>query len=196
DYVRYPDVHACFCSGCRKRFEKSLGRRVHKWPESVVTGKLRGQYTSWRCDRITDFVRSVRKRVRGIRPDVKISAAVYQTYPACKDSVGQDWGRWLEQGLVDFVCPMDYVSDAASFRDMVRWQLAMPGSKGRLFPGIGVTSSKSRLAPDQIIDQINTAREAGAGGFVLFDLNRVLEKDVLPVLNLGVTRKDAPQVGF
>ncbi len=46
----------------------------------------------------------------------------------------------------------------------------------------------SQLSADQTIEQIRRVRAAGAGGFVLFDLNRTLEHDVLPMLKLGATR--------
>lgn len=190
DYVRYPNAHACYCSGCRKRFEQRMGRKVSNWPESVKAGKLRTQYITWRCALISKFIRSVQKAVRQINPNVKISAAVYPQYPACINSVGQDWGQWLKTGIVDFVCPMDYMDDIGSFQSAVRKQLAMSGSKGKIFPGIGVTASESRLTPDRVIDQIKSARENSAQGFVLFDLNRTLEKEVLPILHLGVTRKE------
>jgi len=119
-----------------------------------------------------------------------ISAAVYSGYPGCINSIGQDWGRWLKEDLVDFVCPMDYTVNNDAFKTMVRRQLSLANAGGRVFPGLGVTAMESQLTPDQVIEQIRQTRAAGAGGFVLFDLNRTLEKDVLPALRIGLTRPD------
>jgi len=38
-----------------------------------------------------------------------------------------------------------------------------------------------------VVDQIAALRQSGALGFVLFDLNRTLAEDTLPVLRLGTT---------
>lgn len=191
DYIRYPDAHACFCATCRRQFENWLGYRVWKWPAGAKPGgKYNAAYTTWRCAQITAFVRAVRDNLRQVNPRLKLSAAVYACYPDCKTAVGQDWGLWLKSGLVDFVCPMDYDSGNASFAGLVQQQLALPGAKGRVYPGLGVTAAESRLTPDQVIDQIQYVRASGGRGFVLFDLNRSLEKEALPALGLGATRRE------
>ncbi len=190
DYVRYPDSASCYCEGCRLRFERDIGKSVSGWPASAATGRFREEFRKWRTGQITDFVRRVRSETRRINPDVKLSAAVYSTYPVCARSVGQDWGFWLREGLVDFVVPMNYAQDMASFNEMLTRQAALPGSKDRIYTGIGVTTSESRLAADQVIDQIAMARRLGLRGFVLFDLNPTLEQNILPVLRLGATRPD------
>jgi uncharacterized lipoprotein YddW (UPF0748 family) len=190
DYVRYPDNHACFCAGCRRRFGQWLGDKISGWPRSAQSGNLSEKYNAWRREQITAFVHAVHDLSRKAGANIRVSAAVYAEYPGCSDSIGQDWGRWLKEGLVDFVCPMDYTAGNDAFKNLVRRQLALANAGGRVFPGIGVTSSESQLTPDQVIEQIRQARAAGAGGFVLFDLNRTLEKDVLPVLRMGITRPD------
>ena len=65
----------------------------------------------------------------------------------------------------------------------------MPLAKrgGKIFPGIGVTAAESRLDAAQTLEQIDIIRREGAFGFVLFDLNNTVEKEILPMLSLGVT---------
>jgi len=190
DYARYPDDNACFCAGCRQRFGQQLGEKIRDWPRSAQNGYLSEKYNAWRSAQITAFVRDVQAIARQAGANIRVSAAVYPEYPGCINSIGQDWGRWLKEGLVDFVCPMDYTVNSGAFNSLVRRQLALANAGGRVFPGLGVTAMESRLAPDQVIEQIRQTRAAGAGGFVLFDLNRTLEKDVLPILSFGITRTD------
>ena len=187
DYIRYPDSSTCFCSGCRRNFETWLGRRVAVWPQDAAKGALKSDFRCWRCAQITRLVRDVAGLVRDVRPGIKISAAVYGKYPSCVDSVGQDWVSWLKAGLVDFVCPMDYTSDLGKFSSYVQGQVRLSSDKECIWPGIGVTATESQLDPAQVIDQIRVARQAGAPGFVLFSLNRTLERQVFPVLRLGTT---------
>lgn len=134
---------------------------------------------------ISDAVRQVAAATRAVRDDLRVSAAVYGKYPSCADSVGQDWVHWLAQGYLDFACPMNYTEDLAQFRAWIKDQTRHPVAAGRILPGIGVTARESRLSPVQTVEQKETARQAGATGFVLYALNRVFEYEVLPMLHLA-----------
>ena len=190
DYARFPDSQSCVCPVCRKRFEAALGRKVRRWPADAITGSLADEYRAWRSSVITGFIRLARKEIRSVRPAARLSAAVYGQYPQCAGTMGQAWGVWVEEGIVDFVCPMDYETDLASFASAIRKQLALPKAHGRVYPGIGVTAVESRLPPDQVISQIRAVADAGARGFMLFDLNPTLQRETLPILRLGITRPE------
>ena len=131
---------------------------------------------------ITQFVAEVRRRVDRRR---WLTAAVYGKYPECVASVGQDWGAWLDAGLLDYAVPMNYTGSLASFEDLMRRQASSPARAGRTICGIGVTANESRLNARQVIDQILLARKHGLAGEALFDLDVTLEKSVLPYLALG-----------
>jgi hypothetical protein len=60
--------------------------------------------------------------------------------------------------------------------------------RDRIFPGIGVTATESRLSAVQVIDQVLACRRTGAGGYALFDLSPALESEVLPALRKGLSR--------
>jgi uncharacterized lipoprotein YddW (UPF0748 family) len=125
-----------------------------------------------------------------LRPEASLSAAVYGKYPLCIASVGQDWGLWLKQGYVDFICPMNYTDDVDRFAGYTRPQLALPTQGGRVYPGIGVTANESRLDAIGTIKQIQRARSLGARGFTLYELTPVLDREIFPTLKLGVTRTE------
>jgi uncharacterized lipoprotein YddW (UPF0748 family) len=187
DYIRFKDFHYCYCPTCKVSFEKYLGHSVEGWPEAVKEGELRKEFCRWRASQITGFVRDASVEAKKVNPDIKISAAVYGKFQCCADSVGQNWPSWLEKNYVDFICPMDYTNSLQQFDTYVKSQVNLPTAKGRIYPGIGVTATESRLDPIQVIDQIVAARKDGATGFVLFDLNRGLEKDYLPLFRQGLT---------
>ncbi len=188
DYIRFSSDKACYCSFCRSGLEKRLGKRVANWPaDAKPGGRYAGEFRKYRVECITAFVRSVRERVREINPRIKISAAVWGNYPSCIDSVGQDWAVWLRKNYVDFVCPMNYTTDASRFAALTHGQLALSGARGRVYPGLGVTADESQLRPDQVIEQVASARRLGAAGFMLFDLSYTLREDALPALRWGLT---------
>jgi uncharacterized lipoprotein YddW (UPF0748 family) len=208
DYIRYPDRDSCYCDGCRLRFEKQRSRsqngrgqrsevgtaeggRVEKWPEDAYSGELRAEYNNWRCDQITRLVAAVRREVKKQRPDVKISAAVFGSYPSCRESVGQDWVAWVKAGYLDFVCPMDYTNDEAQFAELVSGQLKLIGGRIPCYPGIGATASRSRLAPDQVVAQIRQARRLGAAGFTIFNYSSDTAESIVPAVGQGAGAKKA-----
>jgi uncharacterized lipoprotein YddW (UPF0748 family) len=187
DYIRFKSADYCFCAGCRTRFQRDTGLRVRQWPADVRAGPLAPAWREWRRGLITRLVTQARRELQALPSRPRLSAAVYRNYPGVRESIAQDWGAWLERGDLDFACPMNYTEEPARFAAVTAAQLALPGAAGRVYPGIGVTSLESRLDASETIRQILLARQALAPGFMLFDLNPRLEKDILPLLALGVT---------
>lgn len=132
---------------------------------------------------ITGFVAEARSRV----PRSKwLTAAVLGKYPSCVAAVGQDWERWLDLNLVDYVVPMDYTEDLARFESYLAQHAVPPKNARRIIVGLGVTANESRLDAKGVIDQTRLVRKYGLAGVALFDLDTYLEKSVLPYLKLGI----------
>lgn len=128
---------------------------------------------------VTSFVAEARRRVK--RPKW-LTAAVYGKHPSCVTSVGQDWPRWLDFEIVDYVVPMDYTASMAKFRELLAKQMSPSRNAKRTIVGIGVTANESNLSPQQVVEQVRMARSCGFAGTSLFDLDEILEKKVLPVV--------------
>lgn len=188
DYIRYPGSHACYCAECRNRFMLSVRENIVEWPQSVRpgNGKHAEAYIEWRSQQITRIVRLIHKRVRSIKPNIKISAAVFGGYPSCVTSIGQDWIAWAKAGYIDFVCPMNYTEDSKYFTDLLENQLSLMPKDIAIYPGIGATASNSLLTPDAAIGQIHLARFLGASGWTIFDYSANLSNTLLPAIQMGV----------
>jgi uncharacterized lipoprotein YddW (UPF0748 family) len=169
---------------------------VVSWPEDCYSGSLKEAYREWRRGQITRLVKGVHDAVKAIKPEVKLSAAVFSGYPSCRDSVGQDWVYWMEQGYVDFVCPMNYTASLNTFTNLVTSQLEFVAGQKPLYPGIGVTSSLGNLLPDGVIAQIRVTRENNTGGFVLFNYVSSVAELHLPILAKGLTASVAILCGW
>lgn len=192
DYIRYPDNDHCFCDGCKERFsaeyERKTGRKLGDFPACVRDDKeIRAAFEEWRRSHITSLVRSIRKTLDEKRPDVALSAAVFSGVDSAKRSVAQDWIGWIEEGLLDFVCPMDYTADAAGFAATVRGQLDAVGGRTPVYPGIGMTATGISMGAEQVAAQVVEARKAGADGFTIFNLDPRTAKVALPALKKGAT---------
>ena len=135
---------------------------------------------------ITALVREVSERVRREVPEVKVSAAVFTT----PFRVAQDWVGWCRDGLLDFVCPMDYFECSGDgFRNIVSGQMAdIAGSKAKLRPGIGLSCWLDRdHDATRTAEQIERIRALGLDGFAVFNFDdRALS--ALPTLAAGPLR--------
>ena len=131
---------------------------------------------------ITQFVAEARRHVKRPR---WLTTAVYGRYPNCVEKVGQDWKRWLDFDLVDYVVPMDYAGTNAQFEELLRLQMAPSRNLRRTIVGIGVTSNEATLNAKAVVSQINLTRKYGFPGQSLFDLDWMLAEKILPVLRQG-----------
>lgn len=190
DYIRYPGSEGCFCPGCRTRFEKVLGHAVAHWPKDVLSGPDRAKWLDFRRDNISAVVAAVSEKVRQAAPGVKMSAAVYPNYPVDRDTVGQDWSLWCEKGWLDFVCPMDYTPNNARFQSLIEGQRQWAG-KAPYYPGIGLDTWEGRDL-FMLFDQIRLTRRAHTGGFTVFECSSPSARDIVPLLGLGITKKQPP----
>lgn len=189
DYIRYPDSDHCFCAGCKERFEKVSGVVLTNWPKDMSKeSPLYAPWLEWRRGHITKVVQAVSEQARAARPSIKISAAVFPNWSSERDSIGQDWKLWCEKGYLDFVCPMDYTPSHRNFENRIVQQVRWAGGTP-CYPGIGVSASTSRFGADRTIEQINITRRLHTGGFVIFNYGVEENRDLLPLLGLGITAK-------
>ena len=126
---------------------------------------------------IAQFVAEARRRVK--RPKL-LTAAVYGKYPDCIASVGQDWPRWLDFDIVDYVAPMDYTASIPKFQSLLAQQMSPSRNAKRTIIGIGVTANESKLNAQQVREQISLARKSGFAGQALFRLDDRLAQTILP----------------
>ncbi|MFN4227915.1 MAG: glycoside hydrolase family 10 protein [Candidatus Ratteibacteria bacterium] len=185
DYIRYPDSNSCYCEDCKKRFEEKYNVKIEKWPEDVIKGNYKEIYKIWRQELITKLVETVSKEAKKIKPNIKISAAVFPDYSDCKEKVGQDWKLWIENGYLDFVCPMNYTDSNSKFKNYLIRQKEIIKKKIPFYPGIGAYI----LSPEDVLRQIEICRELKTEGFILFDYNFHLFRN-LDYFGIGITGKD------
>ena len=191
DYIRYPSAEYCYCDGCRQRFEKESGRPATNWPKDCKSGDRREEYQDFRCRQITRLVEAVHNEAKHLRPTLKISAAVFSSYPGCRRDVGQDWVAWVKAGYLDFLCPMDYTPSREKFQSLVESQLQFVAGRIPIYPGIGATASRCTLAPDEVLAQIGDARQLGAAGFTIFNYSEKTAESIIPSIGLGAGKQRA-----
>ena len=190
DYIRYPGSEACFCSGCRERFEQTIGHKVANWPQDVTSdGPLVPAWNDFRRAQINLVVRETSAQVRKVAPGVMLSAAVFSDWDTwARNGVAQDWPMWVKEGYLDFVCPMDYTQDVGELARSVAKQRTWVGEKFPLEIGLGAWVSPSAW---HLADLLDTARTNGADGIVFFEYQDRVVTDLIPPLLEGPLREDA-----
>lgn len=147
-----------------------------RWPHTVAKSADAATF-------VTQFVAEARRRVKRPR---WLTAAVYAKYPRCIETVGQDWVKWLDFDIVDYVVPMDYTESMSQFESFLRQHAAPTKNARRTIAGIGVTASESKLSAAQVVEQVRLVRKYALAGESLFDLDATLEQKILPALRKGV----------
>jgi uncharacterized lipoprotein YddW (UPF0748 family) len=196
DYIRYPDVLP-FVPGTRfgvgmdfghgpatrDRFRRETGLEPPSPPTRLGNADA---WDAWRRDRVTLLVAGIGEAARRARPGLAISAAVWAYADRAYLSMGQDWRRWLEQGLLDFAVAMAYTRDERLFRYQAQ-ELAAAGREGATWLGVGVWLFAAE--PERALAQLRIAREAGAAGDALFSWDAIADS---PALRAALAGAAAP----
>ena len=174
DYMRYPTEEFDYSRDALAAFRDSVvadlslvdrrqyDRRLTREP-LVYTQAFPDRWRAFRSNQLMNLVVKVREAVKTVKPAATISAAVTPDLAQAWSRHLQDWKTWLEQDLIDVVCPMVYTTDAGTFVAQVT---AARSAAGRhpLWAGIGAY----QLSLIQIIENVQAARRLGVGGIILF----------------------------
>ena len=183
DFIRYDNGKLCYCEGCRERFEKEKGK-VANWPADVHGAGARSkEYNDWRKAQIRNMVVKARAATKKAKRTAKFSAAVW--VGIWVDGIAQDWFPWVEDGLLDFVCPMDYTKKPQEFEKWVKMQQEKTKNKTPIYPGIAEWQNDR----DGILSQIEIADKLGCQGYVLFKIHAPGMEKMIPVMKAAKERK-------
>jgi uncharacterized lipoprotein YddW (UPF0748 family) len=171
DYIRYFSPGVDYSPAARAAFEKVLGRKVKRWPHEVTTGPLRDRYHRWKAELVTSVVRNTSRAVHAAKPGAKVSAAVWHSADVGYDDYGQDWVRWVREGYLDFVVPMNYTLEEGRLSEWIATQKRLIGGSIPLYAGIG---SYMLSGSRQLSRQIDVCRQHQLKGFVLYSYDEDL----------------------
>ncbi|MEN6642181.1 MAG: family 10 glycosylhydrolase [Armatimonadia bacterium] len=186
--IKYPDLqHVIGLKGSGKYFlalrlvSPAPGQDLIPSGPALDLEKERQRAAKWieyRKATVTDLVRSVREAALKVKPQAKLSAAVFET-KASADAVCQDWYAWLDAGLLDYVIPMAYVMPNPALEGMLQEYKAFDPKMERIIPGLSVyqrgTAGDSSRPPELVLSQEALCRSYGANGVAYFSYNEFSE---------------------
>lgn len=180
DYVRYP------------------GKGWGHHPQAVERFDQEGAsstWDQWRAEQVTRFVRRLWCEVKNINQMSRVTAAVFPNVGHARDDLGQDWPRWLQEGIMDNVFLMAYTRSDDDLKSVLDAAGSLP-EKDKIAIGLRAWDEKKKYQVSQIIDKIKLTRDAGFKGISLFSYDGMQKLDYLSPLHRGafptLTRKIPP----
>jgi uncharacterized lipoprotein YddW (UPF0748 family) len=203
DYARYPSDRFDysrlaireFRAAVRPQLPESTRRALDSQEQDdlfAYPDSLPDQWREFRVSRMTALISRLYATVKRERADALVSVAVAPDVREAERHRLQNWGAWAQLGVVDVVCPMAYATEASHFAEQIAGARAAAGSHP-VWAGIG----SYRLSPKETIDNIQTARQLGASGIVLFSYDSLINarqaaSDYLSVVGRTAFTPSAP----
>ena len=166
DYIRTGGV--CRCGFCKAQMKKK-GIDIEKVKTSDPT------WVEWRVSRLMQFVSRLREFTK--KEKMELSAAVFRSYSSARISQAQDWVKWAEKGIVDYLMPMNYTNDLSTFKKWTKSHVGLVRSRVTIWEGIGKKSSMSKLSTQALAEQAQAARDLGTQGIVIFNYGAMTDDD-------------------
>lgn len=175
DYIRYPgpeftnDVHL------RTKFARTYGVDPLDLTRDPALGShfgawgLRDLANRWQqfdAQDLSAFVARLTRTLKGMRPEILVSAAVKPNHGSARDDNAQDWLTWVNNGYLDFVCLMAYGRTIDHILERTEQVVASPQ---RVMIGLGLY----REDLETIQRQISLVRNTPFPGYVVFSYETI-----------------------
>ena len=180
DYIRYAGKEYDYSESIRSKFILAY----HVDPLAADSGNGDGPgfmeqknwfYKSWsdfRRRELSDFVNRIKSKVKSIRADVKLSAAVWADIDMATNELFQEWPMWIQKGYLDFAVPMNYATDNKLFESRIQAAKQQIGDSlfsKNIVMGISMYNQKAQA----MRDKVDICRKYGLRGISFFSYESV-----------------------
>jgi len=180
DYIRFPNDDFDYSPAAMDQFKQAVLPRLNASERRDAAARelldpitypnlFPERWDEFRRSRLTALVVKIRTAVKSARPNVVFSAAVLPDAQEAFDHRLQDWRGWIDQSLLDVICPMAYTAEPAIFQKQIASARTYAGMRP-VWAGIGAY----QLTPAQTLNHIATARKLGAAGIILFSYESLI----------------------
>jgi len=174
DYLRFPNEEFDYSRAALQQFkvavrptlsaaEKRRADTQDAIDPLAYPTLYRDRWLSFRQSRLTTLVMRIRTAVKAARPAAVLSAAVVPDLEQATLTRFQDWRTWLDQSLIDVLCPMAYTQNVELFEKQIAAAQDYAGDRP-VWAGVGAY----RLTPAATLQHIAAARRQRAAGVILF----------------------------
>lgn len=180
DYIRYPREIREVAEGYEER-----GKKLGNWSYDPVSlarfSKETGiaapdldpdAWVKWRAAQITEVTRKVSERVRELKPDIIISAAVMADPVDAYQTKMQDYVTWMEKGYLDAAITMNYTGNNETFTSRCKALLERRPERGWIVPGMTFGNDAETIRA-----QVGITKDLETDGFSGFAYSHLFDRD-------------------
>ena len=186
DYIRYPcepsEPFFSFDEETRKQFRQHTGEDPLEIKHKNSGNTVWNEWIEWNGEHVTKFVRELRSALKMMKRSVRISAAVFPDADIARVLIGQDWSRWMREGLLDMTCPMLYLNNDTLLAKYVERAVKHKIQHIQVCAGIGIVTAHNKNSPAGLVSQIRLIRRLRADGYIIFSSGS-LTKNYLDALS-------------
>ena len=167
DYTRFFGNDSGYNDTLVSEFKKKHGRDPFKIPSDDP------QWVRFRAAYVTQFVRELKQSLAKVRPGLELIACVNPNPQECLRNSLQDWGGWLEEGLIDGVTTMIYERDTNN--TIIQVQVAKDAIRGRVPLIAMIAPEYDNLPTPQLLKEgSRKSLQAGADGVAYYHEGSVI----------------------
>jgi uncharacterized lipoprotein YddW (UPF0748 family) len=185
-------------------YTKNLYKIQHQGNEPP-TNYMDSAWVQWRSNLLTGYLTRLRREVKAIRANIIFTMAP-SIYPWSKEEYLQDWPKWVQNKLVDYVFPQVYRYNLDAYKStLTAMTKQLTASQRKIcFPGLLQSLGDGYLTNDTLLAQMITEnRKQGYKGEVFFYFDGVKKKqdwfantygNILDASVAGITTLDAATI--
>ncbi len=196
DYIRYPhendlESSSGYTENAMNLFKEKMG--INKDVDLRVflrqDEKLYDTWKDFRRNHVSDFMQKAVKAIKKVNSTINISIAVGSDPDVARNVLLQDWPTWVQNGLIDIICPMAYSRDINYIKDIVKKMNGISRGLTYNYTGIGTFMEFPEF---ENVHQIIASRQEKGLGAVLFASQYIINhENMQKVLKNGIYSKKA-----
>lgn len=175
DYTRFFTNQSGYCDKIVEDFRKATGRDAMKVEPSDP------QWVQFRADYVTQFVSELRTALHEFNPRLEIIACVGPDPKATLNASLQDWGTWLDKGLIDGVTPMIYERDTNTTLDQIKTAQAFIQGRVPLIPLIACWGDNLDT-PEMLYNGSVKTLQTGVEGVAYYRTDAIRNLNLYPTI--------------
>ena len=157
DYIRFQDEIYGWNRYGMKEFEKIYDFSPRDITRGIIppdiADSIRIAWKQFRLDAVSELVHDTYGIIQKSGKEIALSAAVKPNLMEARNRWNQDWGRWVQEGYIDFVVPMNYFKEIRHFNNSVQIMKSNlhADDMNRIIMGVATYNQDAQSAADKIL---------------------------------------------